>query len=292
MRQSTGLPLLAVVAALVVGCAGGSGAASTQPSPSSLASASTAWLRASTLQGDSPVNRFAVGPTAVITADGTYVTAVPADAKDPKPLLPTLVGKSLSDAGREAIQVEAKRLGMAGRKTDFRGVLGLPGAVLGRLQLTVDGEPITLIGEPDSKLLCIPQFCDPVPGTPEAFGELWRKVADPTKWLADDLGPETAFVPSSYALLVGPSPGSDGAGASIADWPLATPLATFGAEVANGARRCGIVSGADADTLRPALEEATVRTRWIQDAGSSAAFEIAVRPIIAGEDPCAQVFGS
>ncbi len=130
------------------------------------------------------------------------------------------------------------------------------------------------------------------PGTPEAFGELWRKVADPAQWLADDLGPETAFVPAAYALLVGPSPESDGAGASIADWPLATPLATFGAEVANGARRCGIVSGADADTLRPALEEATVQTQWVQDAGSSATFDIAVRPIIAGEDPCAQVFGS
>ena len=68
-------------------------------------------------------------------------------------------------------------------------------------------------------------------------------------------------------------PGPDpAAGASIADWPLAVPLATFGAPVAKGSQRCGIVSGADAEALRPALEGANQQTQWVQDPATSATF--------------------
>ena len=210
----------------------------------------------------------------------------------PAPLLPTFVGRSISDAGRATIQAEAERLGLLGRKRDFRSPITLPGGVLGRLQLTAEGGPVTLVGEPDSKLLCIPPLCDPVPGTPEAFGDLWRKIVDPVPWLGGELGPESPFVPAAYALLVGPAPAPDPAvGASIADWPLAVPLATFGTPVAKDSQRCGIVSGADAEALRPALEGASQQTQWVQDPATSATFGITVRPIIAGEDPCAETFG-
>ena len=61
--------------------------------------------------------------------------------------------------------------------------------------------------------------------------------------------------------------------------------------MAKGSQRCGIVSGADAEALRPALEEANQQTQWVQDPATSATFGITVRPIIAGEDPCAETFG-
>ncbi len=291
MRPSAVLPLLAAVVILVAACGGGSGASPRQ-SPAASRDPSTAWLRATPFKARLPVDGFAAAPVAVITADGTYVTAGPVAAEDPAPLLPNLVGRPLSDAGRAAILDEAKRLGLLGKKRDFKSVIALPGGVLGRLQLTVDDGPVTLTGEPDAKLLCIPQFCDPVPGTPEAFGALWRKIVDPVSWLGGELGPETPFVPAAYALLVGPAPAPDPAvGALIADWPLAVPLATFGAPVAKGSQRCGIVSGADAETLRPALDEADQQTKWVQDPATSATFGITVRPIIAGEDPCAEVVG-
>jgi hypothetical protein len=228
----------------------------------------------------------------VITAEGTYVTVAPVDATAPAPLVPKLVGRSLSDAGRAPIRAEASRLGMFGGKRDFKSPIALPGGVLGRLQLTGDDAPVTLFGEPDAKLLGIPGFCDPVPGTPEAFGELWRRIVDPGPWLGAELGPEAPFVPAAYALLVGPVQAADPApGASTADWPLTVPLEAFGAPAAQGSQRCGIVSGADAETLRPALEEADQQTRWVQDPSTSATFGITVRPIIAGEDPCAEVVG-
>ncbi len=280
--------LLTVLAiALAVGACAGSAAT---PSSQASADSSDAWLRAMTFQALPPATRFAVGPTAVITSDGSYVTEGPADATPSGPLLPNLIGRPISDAGRQVILAEAGRLGLLGGKADFRSVAVMPGGVIGRLQLTVDGSPITLIGEPDSRLLCL-AACDPFPGSPEAFGELWRMLADPTGWLAADLGAGAPFVADSYALLTGPAPAGPASGASVQVWPLATQLATFGEPVSNSSLRCGIVAGKDAETLRPALQAATQATRWVQDPGSSATFGLIVRPIVAGEDPCREVFG-
>ena len=279
------LPVLAI--ALVVGACTAP-AATSSPRPS--VDTSDAWLRAMTFQALPPATRFAVGPAAVITKGGTYVTVGPTDVIQPGPLLPNLIGRPVSDAGREVILAEAGRLGLLGGKGDFRSVAAMPGGVIGRLQLTVDGSPITLVGEPDSRLLCL-AACDPYPGTPEAFGELWRMLADPTGWLAADLGPEAPFVADAYALLMGPAPAGPANGATVQDWPLATPLATFGGPVANSTLRCGTVAGTDAETLRPALQAANQTTRWVQDPGSSVAFGMIVRPIVAGENPCREVFG-
>ena len=197
------LPMLAAVAVPAAACAGGSGAS---PRPSPQAETSTAWLRRAAIQDrGQPVGQFAYGPAAVVTADGTFVTAAPVEAEGPEPLLPNLLGRPLSDAGRDASRPRPSAFtSSAGRRTS--GASSPCPEVLGRLQLTVDGEPVTLTGEPDSKLLCIPQFCDPFPGTPEAFGELWRKVADPAHWLADELGPRPRSCRPPTRSLSGPRP--------------------------------------------------------------------------------------
>jgi hypothetical protein len=292
LHPTARLPLLAAVAFVLAACAGASDASPRQSPTASSTGTSTAWLSATPYKAGPALSRFASGPTVVITADGTFVTAAPEDAAAPAPLLTTFVGRSISDAGRATIQTEVERLGLLGRQRDFRSPIALPGGVLGRLQLTADGGPVVLVGEPDSKLLCIPPLCDPIPGTPEAFGELWRKVVDPVPWLGEELGAESPFVPAAYALLVGPAPAPDPAvGASIVDWPLPVPLATFGTPVAKDSHRCGIVSGADAEALRPALEGASQQSQWVQDPATSATFGIKVRPIFAGEDPCAETFG-
>jgi hypothetical protein len=61
--------------------------------------------------------------------------------------------------------------------------------------------------------------------------------------------------------------------------------------VLDGSFRCGLVEGAEAATLRPALEAANQLTPWVQDPETSATFGLTVRPIAAGENPCAEVFG-
>ena len=287
MRLSI-IPTAILLSTLIAACAGAASTPTSQPSPD----AGSAWLRATTTQAIPPASLFAVQPVAVVTGDGQYVVNGPVDAIYPGPLLPNLLSSPISEAGREAIAAEARRLGLLGPKTDFRSPIALPGGVTGRIELTIDGQPVMLLGDPAAEIVCIMAPCDPLPGTPEAFGTFWRELADPTTWLADALGPASPFVPDAYAILVGPPPTPDASlGAQVIDWPLETPLATFGGPVANGTLRCGTVAGTDADTLRPALESANQLTQWTQDPSASAAFGLTVRPVIAGEDPCAETFG-
>jgi hypothetical protein len=151
---------------------------------------------------------------------------------------------------------------------------------------------VTLTGDPTAQIQCITTPCDPPPGTPAAFAELFTRLQDPASLAGPEVGPEAQFVPEAYALLVGPPPEQEpGLGGPPIDWPLGIGLGTFGTPVPDSPYRCGVVSGADAAALRPALEAANQLTQWVQDASTSATFGIAVRPVVDGGDPCADAFG-
>ncbi len=161
-----------------------------------------------------------------------------------------------------------------------------PGGVTGTIELTVDGSLVSLTGVPD-----LPTSGSPQPGSPEAFAELWRRVSTLPESLPGQLGPEVAYEPEGYALLVGPPPKADaGIPGHLMDWPLDVALASFGEPVAEG-YRCGLVEGADATTLTPSLNEANQLTQWVQDPDTSATFGLTVRIMVPGEDPCAEAFG-
>lgn len=212
----------------------------------------------------------------------------------PGPLLPNLQGRPITDAGFEKIVQRGRDLGMFTGTGNFVPAVVMPGAQLGRIEIVVDGVLHDLTGDPSRAIVCITAPCDPAPGTPEAFGTFWAALSDLT-WLAGDLGPEAPYVADAYAVLAGvelaeqpslPEP--------VAVWPLEQPLATFGKPVGSAAApRCGAARGADAATLRPALESANQLTRWI-DKGAAAPSDgilIQVRPMMPGEDICLEVFG-
>ena len=288
------LPFVAVV--LVAACGGG--AASPTPAPSSPvnptpvipvpspADGSTYWLRLTTFQAIPPVNLFAVPPTATITGDGQHLVQGAVPAIYPGPLVMPLFGRQVSDAGRAQILAWADDLGLLSGKTDFTGDGSLPGGITGQIELTVDGRLVALRGLPDAA------SSDPKAGSPEAFGELWRRIANLPQTLPGERGPEQPYTPTAYAILVGQPPApQDGMTASLMDWPLETPLATFGGPVANNSARCGLVEGEDAATLTPAFAQANQLTMWTQDPEFSVAYGLTVRPIVAGENPCAEIFG-
>ncbi|MEO5966521.1 MAG: hypothetical protein ABIR11_13740 [Candidatus Limnocylindrales bacterium] len=278
------------VALVIASCgsAAPSPVVTSQPTPGE----GSAWLRLTITQAIPPIDQFAIGPAAVITGDGVYVTAGPIPAIFPGPVMPNLVGRRISDTGRARIIDEARRLGLLAGQTDFTGGAAVPGAMMARIELSVGGAPVVLTGDPNAQVQCITTPCDAPPGTPAAFAALWSTLAFPDAWLGRDLGPEGPFVAGAYALLIGAAPVPQaGLGARLMDWPLDVPLATFGVPVASGTARCGIASGADADVIRPSLERADQLTQWVQDPTTSATFGITIRPIIAGEDPCAEAFG-
>jgi hypothetical protein len=262
------------------------GASSTAPD------ATTYWLRLTTTQALAPLNLFPSGAQLVITGSGVAVMPGPVPAIFPGPLVVPLVGRPVTDAGRAKILALATSLGLIGRQTDFSAGTGLAGGVTAHVEITVDGKRVTLSGPPDAQAGCSSSPCSPAPATPEAFGAFWRQLLDLPSLLGDDLGPETTFTPSGYSILVGPPPGpAVGVTSSIADWPLAAPLATFGAPVANGQARCATVTGDTAATLGAAFARANALSQWTQDPTANATFGLIVRPLVPGEDACREVFG-
>ncbi len=82
-----------------------------------------------------------------------------------------------------------------------------------------------------------------------------------------------------------PSP-SDIVEPSIA-WPLKTPLASFGDPIGPGngvgATRCGVVTGADLDTLMPLMSKATAISPWTSGGHT---FGLQARPLLPDETGC------
>jgi hypothetical protein len=66
-------------------------------------------------------------------------------------------------------------------------------------------------------------------------------------------------------------------------WPLATPLASFGAPLENDTTRCGAVSGSDLPTLLAAVRGANQLTPWTSEGREWA---LTFRPLLPGEQPC------
>jgi len=274
----------------VPGAPASSSAVPASPAPSSATPvAGMYWLRMATFQAIPPLNLFPQLDTAVITGDGVYVVPAPVDAIFPGPQVMPLTGRQVSAAGRDTIMSWARELGLLGGKTDFTAGAGLPGGVTGQVQLTLEGNLVELTGFPGQEGAA--PAPNPAPGSPEAFSEFWRRVVNLPAELPAEVGAESSYTPPAYSILVGPAPDPGGEPLQIMDWPLDTPLATFGGPVANGTARCGTVDGADADTLRPALEKANGLTQWVQDPTTNATFGLTVRPLVPGEDRCVEIFG-
>ena len=236
------------------------GASPSREAPSGAPGAVGYWLRMTTSQAIPPLDRFGLWPAAIITADGQYLVQGVVPAIYPGPLVIPLFARQVTDEGRAQIVQWARDLGLLDGPTDFTGDNAVPGGVMGTIELTVDGSLVSLAGVPD-----LPTSGSPAPGSPEAFAELWRRVSTLPESLPGQLGPEVAYEPEGYALLVGPPPVSqDGIAGNLMDWPLDVALGSFGTQVAEG-YRCGLVEGADAATLTPSLNQANQLTQWVQD---------------------------
>lgn len=262
----------------------------TPAAPSSSSAAQGPWLRAWFTQALPPLNVFALSDMLVITADGVAVAGAPVPAIYPGPAVMPLNGRQLTPAGQAKLLARAQALGLLSGATDF-GAASMPGAATAHIAFTVAGRPLEVTGNAEAGIECIKAPCDPAPGTPEAFGTFWRELTA-LDWLGADVAAETPYTPPVYSVLVGAAPAPAGnVGTTVAVWPLATPITSFGQPVANGTARCGTVTGADADLLRSALSKANSATQWVASPTTSATFGLTVRPLVAGQDACREVFG-
>lgn len=277
LAVATGLVLV-----LATGCAASPAPDPSDPGPD----ARVPWLVLSTSQALPPADLWAHAPTLVVTGDGVLVTPGAVPAIYPGPLVTPLVGRQVSSEGRARIVRLLGDAGLLDGTSDFTGGRLLPGGVTGRIELLVDGAPVAITGLPDLP----PMGAEP--GSPEAFAAAWQRLLDLPSWLGQELGPESPHRPASYAILVGPPPvGDAGIVPQLAAWPLTGNLAAFGRPVGGGGR-CGIVSGEDADLLRPALEAANQLTHWVSEDDPDRAYGLAVQPLVTVDDPCARLPGA
>ena len=284
MRSARSVALV-LIAAILAACGG---SASPSPSPSPVDPGGFV-LRATNTQALPPDATFGWLPMLLITSDGRLISVGPTDAMVPGKLLPNLLERQISQAGWLAIVNAARKAGLLSGGTDFTGNAAAPGALLAHLELVVDGRRFDLTGDLTIPP-CAPPGCPPPePGTQRAFAEFWQTLGDLSSWIGPELGNERPYTASAYALLVGPPADTQGLLTNAVTWPLARKLADFGRPIAaDDARRCGVVDGLDATTLRPLLQAATAISPWFDDGAPNTGFGLVVRPLLPGDaNPCA-----
>jgi hypothetical protein len=284
--------LIAASLVLVLGaCSGGAApSASTVPTGSPVASAPPSGVvkgtvfRAWTTAALPPAATFSWGSTAVI-ADGTLIVSGPIPMIYPGPLMPNLIGRSITPAGIDRIFQAAHAAGLLAGPTDLTGGIA-PGGMTAHLSFLLDGQEREVIGDPNKVMMCIAAPCVPPAGSPEAFGQFWSQVSDIAAIAQGELGPEQRYQPTRLAVLVTDPPQDDsGLKPALAQWPLTTPLREFGTPLAGGTDRCGVVDGGDLAKLLPAAQEANALTQWTD--GTTGGRILVVRPLVPGDpDPC------
>jgi hypothetical protein len=274
------------VSMLAAGCvrSGGQVTPTPTPSPSPEPSGSVPagfYLRAWQTQALAPQYTFGWLPVATV-ANGYFIdgnVAVPAIYPGPLWIGPS--ASPISQKGIDMIVAEARRLGMLGESGDFADDIP-PGAIVGHVQMAVDGKVYDLTGDPSRLLRC---RCIPDPGTPAAFAAFWQELTDTRARLASELGPSRPYEPERLAvLLMPPTEAASGIEPGETAWPLAGPFAEFGVEVGS-TMRCGVVTGADLALLEPVVKSSNQLTRFVDSAGI--ARSLLARIMVPGEpSPC------
>lgn len=213
---------------------------------------------------------------------GRLITYGPQIEIYPGPLLPNLQQRPISQAGIDAIVAEARAAGLLDGPTDFTDN-SPPGSQTAHLLFTIDGVEREVLGDPTRQIVCIQAPCIAPPGTPEAFGGFWAQVQGLSAWLQGELGAETPFTIDRLAVVLTEPAVDATVQPGFARWPLAVPMAQFGAEW-QGAR-CGVIEGADLAAALGPFGAANELTRWTDDTNSQ--FSVIARPLFPNEpDPC------
>jgi hypothetical protein len=259
--------------------------ATASPAPTSLVSGF--YLRAWTIAPIGMENTFGVAPRVI--SDGKLLTVTYPPASGNPPLYAQPNSRTISATGLAAIVAEAQSDGLVGKSTDFvcphsedSGMIA--GSGVDHLVLIVGG-----VSREMSSSCPYPQPTPgtgkPAPATWAAFERFKKLLADPSAWLGSAVGPATGYTPDRLAVLltIHDPVAESFSPVAVTKWPLATPIATFGVEIAG--MRCGVVSGKDAATLLPVVKSAAGDSIF-RDAGGTYA-DLVVRAFLPGEpNPC------
>ncbi len=227
-----------------------------------------------------PDYRFTAMPTVSIYADGRLIAPGAQIQIYPGPLLPAVLVTTLPAGTVERLLDDARAAGLAGGADAAyppHGVADAPDTVF--VVWTSTGATTTSFGALGMDQQDVPAAEQAARTAASAFA---AKLSDPAI-----VGGATsiAYAPTAARIIVrdyAATPDPQLTQRPVA-WPLATPLATFGAVVVEGSPetgRCGIVGGADLATLWPVLADANALTPFT---GGGREYQLVVRPLLPHE---------
>lgn len=231
--------------------------------------------------------RFLDIPAISVYGDGTVIVPGPQILIYPGPALPNLQQATITPAGMQTLLEAAREAGLFGPDAHY-DLGGIMDASSAEFILVAEGRTHTISAYALMEGGGTPPDSDPA--VVEARTKLARfqeQLGYLKGLLGADLGTWSAYDAEALQLLVTPgAPVNDqGLVQEPIAWPLATPLVAFGTSLTDlmEGQRCGVVGGADVQTLLPLLQEANWLTPWTSE---DAAFGIAVRPLLPGEEGC------
>lgn len=221
-------------------------------------------------------------PSWSLYGDGRVIVEGPQIEIYPGPALPNLLVFRLSEDGVQAILRAAREAGLMEGDAHYPMpcVADAPTTVF-----TVTAEGRTSVVRADALDLG-PTSCPGVDEEARAkLAGFQRKLGDLASWLPEgSIGTEEPYQPTEVRVYVLPYQRQPDAPQEPVIWPLPTPLSRFG-EPFTGLEdaRCGVVTGAELEALRPLFERANQLTPWESDGER---FGLILRPLLPNEHGC------
>lgn len=213
--------------------------------------------------------------------DGRLITPGPMIEIYPGPALPNLQQTRVSEAGIQRILEAARAAGLLGPDAHY----DWPGIVdAGTTTFTV------VAGGARHVVSAYALFEGPEGSDARAALRAFStQLLDFRSWLGTEvLGPDAAYDYDALRITVrpaDPSTAADPQFAQVREWPLATPLATFGAPTAAGELRCGVLEGGDLDAAMADLASSNELTFW---RSGGATYQLGLRPLLPDETGCGE----
>jgi hypothetical protein len=218
--------------------------------------------------------------------DGTLVLPGAQIELYPGPALPAMSSRHVSEAGIQAILEEAIAA-MEDVPTDLNDLGYMSIADASTTVITVSAGSV----DRTIRAYALSELTERPDGMPEReyrarlrLQELVAMLTGSEDWLPEgSLGPEGAYEASAARLFVGEYRPVEDLAQEPVPWPLSDDLAGFGEPAPPGEFRCGVVQGADWDTVHEAASSANTLTPWA-DAGER--YSILFRPLLPDETAC------
>jgi hypothetical protein len=226
-------------------------------------------------------------PWLSIFGDGRVMVPGPQIEIYPGPALPNVVTFRISEEGLQKVLEEALADGLLGADAQYQ-YPGIADAgtttftvVAGGKRHIVSAYALAEGGAMDSQL-------DPETlRARTALLKFQERALDLRSWLgAAVIEPESAYRFEALRIFVtAAQPADQGITPGYADWPLATPLASFGDPMVGnlGDMRCAAVSGDDLAKLLPAIQNSNELTLW-HSGGKE--YQLVLRPLLPDESGC------